>query len=295
MDAGMVKMDRRKFSMGVITGVAGAASVLAAESPAAPKTQDQMPTIFVAHGSPQSIDDAKWIANLGTWMKEMPKPKGILMVSAHWIDRPITLGATRSVPLTYDFYGFPKRYYSMKYNAPGAPDLAVRVRELLAHSDKIANAPDRGLDHGAYVPLLGMYPEADIPVLQVSIPTMEPAPLIELGRKLAPLRREGILIVGSGFLTHNLGTIDFSPTAQTPAWAKEFDAWAAEALRNRNSTDLIRYREKAPGVKMALPTHEHFVPVLVALGASLETAEAVKFPITGFMGGSFTQRSVQFG
>ncbi|MEI8021603.1 MAG: class III extradiol ring-cleavage dioxygenase [Schlesneria sp.] len=295
MDTGMVKMDRRKFTMGMITGVAGAASVLSAESPTKPMGHDQMPTIFVAHGSPQSIDDANWMSKLGKWTDEMQKPKAILMVSAHWVDRPITLGATRSVPLTYDFYGFPKRYYSMKYEAPGAPELARRVKELLAHSDKIASAADRGLDHGAYVPLLGMYPDAEIPVLQISIPTMEPAPLIELGRKLAPLRREGVLIVGSGFLTHNLGTIDFSPSAQTPTWAKEFDLWAAEALRNRNTTDLTRYREKAPGVKMALPTHEHFVPVLVALGASLETTETVTFPITGFTGGSFTQRSVQFG
>ena len=295
MDAGMVKIDRRKFSMGVITGVAGAASVLAEESPTTPKAHDQMPAIFVAHGSPQSIDDANWMAKLGTWTKESPKPKAILMVSAHWVDRPITLGATRTVPLTYDFYGFPKRYYSMKYEAPGAPELARRIKELLVQSDKIANAADRGLDHGAYVPLLGMYPDAEIPVLQISIPTMEPAPLIELGRKLAPLRREGVLLVGSGFLTHNLGTIDFSPSPQTPTWAKEFDSWASEALRNRNTTDLIRYREKAPGVKMALPTHEHFVPVLVALGASLETTEKVTFPITGFLAGSLTQRSVQFG
>ena len=235
------------------------------------------------------------MANLNRWAKEMPRPKAILMISAHWVDRPITLGATRTVPLTYDFYGFPERYYGMTYRAPGAPGLAKRVKELLAASDKVTDAADRGLDHGAYVPLLGMYPNAEIPVLQMSIPTMEPAPLIALGRRLEPLRREGVLIVGSGFLTHNLRTLDFSPAAKTPQWAQEFDTWAGEALRDRNTTDLTAYREKGPGVRMALPTHEHFVPVLVALGASLDVNETVTFPITGFMGGSFTQRSVRFG
>ncbi len=295
MQSGDFKLDRRKFSIGVLSGVASSATGIGAETPTTAAPNDRMPAIFVAHGSPLSIDDAGWMAGLGKWAKEMPKPRAILMISAHWVDRPITLGATRTVPLTYDFYGFPQRYYSMKYNAPGAPALAKRVKELLAGSDKVADAPDRGLDHGAYVPLLGMYPGAEIPVLQLSIPTMEPAPLIALGRRLAPLRREGVLIVGSGFLTHNLRTIDFSPTAKTPAWAAEFDAWAAESLRHRDTTSLTQYREKAPGVQMALPTHEHFVPVLVALGASLDVNESVTFPITGFMGGSFTQRSVQFG
>ena len=288
-------MDRRQFSLGVLGGVAASTTAIAAEAPSDSTPIDRMPAIFLAHGSPQSIDDARWMAELGTCAKEMPKTSAILMISAHWVDRPITLGATRTVPLTYDFYGFPQRYYSMKYSAPGAPALAARVKELLSGSDKVADAADRGLDHGAYVPLLGMYPNADVPVLQISIPTMEPAPLIALGRRLAPLRREGVLIVGSGFLTHNLRTLDFSPNPKIPAWASEFDTWAAETLRSRNATDLTQYREKAPGVKMALPTHEHFVPVLVALGASLDVTESVKFPITGFMGGSFTQRSVQFG
>src|SRR4030095_7255129 len=139
------------------------------------------------------------------------------------------------------------------------------------------DAPDRGLDHGAYVPLVAMYPEADIPVLQMSIPTMDPATLMTLGRALAPLRDEGILIVGSGFLVHNLRAIDMSRTTPPP-WASEFDAWAAEAIAKRDVDALAKYRQTAPGVRMALPTHEHFVPVLVALGASLDRTERVTFP-----------------
>src|SRR5688572_30534383 len=124
----------------------------------------RMPVIFAAHGAPVLLDDEPWMAELATWAKAMPKPKSVLMISAHWEQRPTTLGATRSVPLVYDFYGFPAKYYQTQYPAPGAPALAARVRELLAAgSISVADAPERGLDHGAYVPLVAMYPDASIP------------------------------------------------------------------------------------------------------------------------------------
>ena len=164
------------------------------------------------------------------------------------------------MPLVYDFYGFPAKYYETTYPAPPAPALAARVRDLL-RAEPVAQDPERGLDHGAYVPLVAMYPAADVPVLQVSLPSLDPTALFSLGRALAPLRREGVLIVGSGFLTHNLRTVDFRPDAPTPAWASEFDAWAADVLARRDVDALLDYRERAPGVRQALPTHEHFVPV----------------------------------
>lgn len=253
-----------------------------------------MPTIFVAHGAPPLLDDSQWMAQLRDWATAMPRPKAILMISAHWERRPVTLGATTQVPLVYDFYGFPQRYYETTYPSPGAPALASRIRELLAGSQPVAEAPTRGLDHGAYVPLLAMYPEAEIPVLQMSIPTMDPAPLVALGRALAPLREEGVLIAGSGFIVHNLRAMrPGMPSA--PQWALDFDAWTAEALLKRDLDALVKYRQIGPGVDMALPTHEHFVPVLMALGASLDRSEAVTFPITGLWWGAFTKRSVQFG
>jgi 4,5-DOPA dioxygenase extradiol len=183
----------------------------------------------------------------------------------------------------------------VRYPAPGAPELAGRVRELLEPSQPVFAEPTRGLDHGAYVPLVAMYPGADVPVLQMSIPTMKPDVLLELGRKLAPLRDEGVLIVGSGFLTHNLRAIDWSSSSPPPSWASEFDAWSAEVLARRDVDALAKYRDAAPGVREALPTHEHFVPVAVALGASLERSEPVTFPIGGWSYGSFSKRSVQFG
>jgi 4,5-DOPA dioxygenase extradiol len=140
-----------------------------------------------------------------------------------------------------------------------------------------------------------MYPEADVPVLQVSLPSLDPNTLFELGRALAPLRDEGVLIIGSGFLTHNLRAIDLSPHAIAPAWASDFDAWAADALQRRDVDSLLDYRRRAPGVRLALPTHEHFVPALAALGASIDRPDAIRFPITGFAYGSMTKRSVQFG
>lgn len=253
----------------------------------------RLPALFLAHGAPMLLDMPGWVAELSAWAKALPRPKAILMVSAHWEARPVTLGATTTVPLVYDFYGFPEKYYRQRYPAPGAPALAERVRSLLSPTQPVADEPTRGLDHGAYVPLVAMYPQADVPVLQVSLPTLDPAALLQLGRTLAPLRDEGVLLVGSGFITHNLRALSFDAAAAPPAWATDFDGWTADVLRRADVDALVDYRAKGPGVREALPTHEHFVPLLVAQGAAL--GEAVSFPITGFFGGSFTRRSVQFG
>ena len=259
------------------------------------QTTKAMPAIFLAHGSPILLDDQGWVGELGAWARALPRPRAVLMLSAHWVDRPITLGATRRVPLVYDFSGFPAKYYQTTYPAPPAPELARRLRGLLA-GQPVAESPDRGLDHGAYVPLVCMYPAADVPVLQVSLPTLDPTELFALGRALAPLRREGVLIIGSGFLTHNLGALDFRPQAPVPTWAAEFDAWTADVLARRDVDALLDYRQRAPGVRQALPTHEHFVPVVAALGAAIDDPSALpSFPISGFTYGSATRRSLQFG
>jgi 4,5-DOPA dioxygenase extradiol len=252
-----------------------------------------MPVIFAAHGAPVLLDDKVWMGELAAWAKAMPKPRSMVVVSAHWEEPVATLGATHPVPLVYDFGGFPERYYQTKYPAPGAPDLANRIRALLVgRGMPLAEDGGRGLDHGAYVPLVPMYPEADVPVLQLSMPTLDPRKLFALGQALAPLRREGVLIFGSGFLTHNM-RYAFRPGI--PAWAKEFDAWAADAIARFDVNALQDFRTQAPAASTALPTWEHYAPLLVAAGAASEGGHAVSFPITGFwMEGAFTRRSVQF-
>ncbi|MBX3155406.1 MAG: dioxygenase [Deltaproteobacteria bacterium] len=251
-----------------------------------------MPVLFQAHGAPPLLDDPAWIGELAAWGGALPRPEAIVVVSAHWEQRPVAIGATRPVPLIYDFYGFPERFYRLAYPAPGAPGVAARIRGLLAdQAIATIDQPDRGLDHGVYIPLMCMYPQADIPVLQISLPSERPDELYAVGRALAPLRREGVLLIGSGFLTHNLRALSLR---QTPAWASDFDSWAAGVLQRRDHDALLDYRAKAPGVRESLPTHEHFVPVLVAAGAAADAP--VTFPITGFWwDGAMTRRSVQFG
>jgi 4,5-DOPA dioxygenase extradiol len=254
----------------------------------------KLPVIFLAHGAPVLLDDADWMAELAAWAGAMPRPTNILMVSAHWEERPTTIGATRPVPLVYDFSGFPARYYQTTYPSPGAPELAGRVRDLLRQRGMaVADDPERGLDHGAYVPLVAMYPEADIPVLQVSMPGLDERALFELGRALAPLRSDGTLIVGSGFLTHNMR---FASRRGTPAWALEFDSWVEGALSRFDVDALIDFQKRAPSAAMALPTWEHYAPLLVAVGAISGETPRTAFPISGWwMDGAFTKRSVQFG
>jgi 4,5-DOPA dioxygenase extradiol len=183
----------------------------------------RMPTLYLGHGAPPLVDDPLWVAQLAAWAQALPRPAAVLMVSAHWENAPLTIGATRTgTPLIYDFGGFPERYYRQQYRSPGAPGLAADVRRLVS-DQPVAEEPDRGLDHGAYVPLTVMYPDADVPVLQVSMPSLDPEQLFEIGRRLQPLRDQGVLIIGSGFLTHGLPFLrDFRLDAPPPAWSTEF-------------------------------------------------------------------------
>jgi 4,5-DOPA dioxygenase extradiol len=261
-------------------------------SPPRSVTMDRDERAPMEHMTPTGLTDL--FSELHTWASGLPKPTSVLMLSAHGEARPLTIWATRTVPLVYDYYGFPEPFYQVEYPAPGAPELAQRVRDLIGNTQPLAEAPDRGLDHGAFVPLAAMFPDADIPTLQVSLPTMNATGLFDLGRQLTPLTEEGVLIIGSGFMTHNLRAIDPTPNAPVPSWASEFDEWAAEVLVRQDVDSMVTYRDHAPGVDFALPPHEHFVPAIVALGAAAETSREATFPIEGFVMGSATKRSVQF-
>jgi 4,5-DOPA dioxygenase extradiol len=256
-------------------------------------SDSRTPVLYLSHGAPPLADDATWTRQLAEWSADLPRPKAILVVSAHWEEAPLTIGATTTVPLVYDFWGFPERYYQVEYRAPGAPELAAKVRKLLWSSGTpVHDAPERGLDHGAYVPLVEMFPNADVPVLQVSMPSLDPRELYDMGRKLAPLRDEGVLIIGSGFFTHNLNGMPLAIDATPPAWSAEFDHWGDETLRAGDLDALLDFQHKAPAADLAHPRTEHFAPLFVTLGASTDEGEG-RTVIDGFWHG-LAKRSLQF-
>lgn len=256
----------------------------------------QMPVIYLSHGAPPLADDPLWTSQLAEWSASMPKPSSVLMVSAHWEDDPLTLSATETVPLFYDFWGFPQHYYEVQYPAPGAPGLADEVERLLTDANQsVDRDPERGLDHGAYVPLVEMYPDADVPVLQISMPTLDPKTLFGIGQRLAPLRDQGVLIVGSGFSTHNLREMNWhaGPDGHPPTWSVEFDDWLSKALSSKDLDALIDFQHTAPAAHLAHPRTEHFAPLFIALGAGSESGLESESEVEGFWFG-LSKRSVQF-
>jgi 4,5-DOPA dioxygenase extradiol len=268
---------------------------VSAAAPGGARAADRMPVLYLSHGAPPLADDAVWTDQLSQWGRDLPKPSSILVVSAHWEAAPVTIGATEQVPLTYDFWGFPERYYRVQYRAPGAPDLAARVAALVAKPGQpIHQDPNRGLDHGAYVPLVEMYPDADVPVLQVSMPTLDPQKLFELGRELAPLRDEGVLIIGSGFTTHNLREARFGDTSGSAAgWSREFDDWARQTVESGDIDAVLDFENSAPAAHVAHPRTEHFAPLFVSLGATADAGVHADSVVDGFWYG-LAKRSFQF-
>jgi 4,5-DOPA dioxygenase extradiol len=252
----------------------------------------KMPALYIGHGAPMLLDDALWTSQLKEIAGKIERPSAILIVSAHWESAPITLSnPTANTPLVYDFSGFDRKFYEMTYNSPDATALAAKVAALMPKTESIAQS-DRGLDHGAWVPLRVMYPGADIPVLQMSMPTSDPGKLMEIGRRLQPLRDEGVLIIGSGFMTHGLRYLrDWSPNAAAPGWSSEFDTWAAEALSRGDVDALASYKDLAPGVNYAHPTVEHFTPLFISLGAATDASAPPETLIDGYFMG-LSKRSI---
>ena len=254
----------------------------------------RMPALYIGHGAPPLLDDTLWTSQLAQWASDLPRPTAILIVSAHWESAPVSLSATAAgTPLVYDFGGFEQRYYEMTYPTPDAAAFAARVAAMMPDSEPVHRHNTRGLDHGAWVPLKIMYPAGDIPVLQMSLPTQDPYKLLELGRRIAPLRDEGVLVIGSGFLTHGLPFLsEFRIDAAAPTWSTEFDAWAAEALARGDVDALAAYHSKAPGMPYAHPTVEHFTPLFITLGASSNPETPSEQLIDGYWMG-LSKRSIQ--
>jgi 4,5-DOPA dioxygenase extradiol len=243
-----------------------------------------LPAIYLSHGAPPLFDDGPWLRELRDWAQTMPKPKSVLIVSAHWEDAPLMLSAPGArTPLVYDFGGFHPRYYAMKYGTPDASSLTNRVAAMMPDNEALYQHPNRGLDHGAWIPLMAMYPLADVPVLQMSMPTHDPEALLNLGRRLAPLRAEGTLVIGSGFMTHGLPFITREMlSGKVPAWSSDFDTWVAEALSRGDVAELAAYQNRAPGMPFAHPTPDHFLPLFITLGAADDPEAPARTIIDGY-------------
>jgi 4,5-DOPA dioxygenase extradiol len=244
-----------------------------------------LPSLYLSHGAPPLLEDLGWMDQLFGWARALPRPTAILIVSAHWESAPLSITSPEAAtPLVYDFGGFHALYYRMRYPTPAADALASLVRSLMPDGQSL-HEDSRGLDHGAWVPLKSMYPEADVPVLQLSIPTHDTTTLLALGERLRPLREQGVLVVGSGFMTHGLPYLDWSRPDVVPGWSADFDAWAADALARGDVEQLCSYRTAAPGMPYAHPTVDHYIPLFITLGAASDPSAPVTTTIDGYMMG----------
>ncbi|HEY6095170.1 MAG TPA: class III extradiol ring-cleavage dioxygenase [Gallionellaceae bacterium] len=240
-----------------------------------------LPTLFVSHGSPMlSLEDGPARRFLTGWGEQHVRPKAILVASAHWETRGGVGVSTAEQPRAiHDFGGFPRELYELQYAAPGAPGVAQQTIALLQEAGfMVAPSDNRGLDHGAWVPLRLMYPAADIPVFQVSLlHGASPAEHYRLGAALQPLREQGVLVMGSGSVTHNLYEImGHGQDDPVEPWVSEFDQWLAATLEAGRVADLLEYRKLAPNAVRNHPTEEHLLPLFVALGAAGTSAVATR-------------------
>jgi 4,5-DOPA dioxygenase extradiol len=255
-----------------------------------------LPAIFFGHGNPMNaVMNNKYTEGWRSIAKDIPRPKSILSVSAHWFV-PGTGVTVSTAPRTiHDFGGFPRELYQVQYPAPGNPDLARRVQELLAPVP-VALDNSWGLDHGTWSVLRHMYPDADIPIVQLSIDETQP-PLFhfEVGRKLAPLREEGVLIVGSGNLVHNLHTYAWGRHVPDPYdWAVRFETEAKQIITAGEYKPLIDYERLGPDAMLSIPTPDHYLPLLYVV-ATQQRGEVATFPIEGVDGGSISMLTVRIG
>ena len=260
------------------------------------KMTDLMPAIFFGHGNPMNALSKNaytecW-ASIG---KSIPRPKAVLAISAHWYIPACAVSASRFPETFHDFGGFPEALYQVEYPAPGSPELALHVKDLL--SPVIVGIDEsRGLDHGTWAVLRHVFPDADIPVVQLAIDKTQP-PFFhyEIGKRLLPLREEGVLVIGSGNLVHNLSAYAWgNPAAEPFDWALRFENNVRELMLNADDAQVVAYRGLGPDAMMSVPTPDHYLPLLYVLGLRNKNEE-IRFPVQGVDGGSVSMLAVQIG
>ena len=262
----------------------------------AESTTNVMPAVFFGHGSPMNaIQTNSYTEAWGEIGRSIPRPRAILCVSAHWYIPGVAVTAMPSPRTIHDFGGFPRELFEVQYPAPGSPQLAERVRGLLGES-VVLDDRHWGLDHGTWSVLLHVFPEAAIPVVQLSINDTEPASYhYDVGRRLSALRNEGVLVIGSGNLVHNLHTYAWGMHGVQPFdWAMRFDERARELILNDEHKPLVEYETLGRDALLSAPTPDHYLPLLYVLGLKRDSDE-VSFPVSGFDGGSISMTSVRIG
>jgi 4,5-DOPA dioxygenase extradiol len=257
---------------------------------------ETMPAIFFGHGSPMNAIQTN--AYTEAWAaigRSIPRPKAILCVSAHWYIPAVAVTAMERPRTIHDFGGFPRELFEVQYPAPGSPELATRVGELLGGGGAM-DSSHWGLDHGTWSVLVHVFPEADIPIVQLSINESEPAEFhYELAKKLAPLRDEGVLVCGSGNIVHNLGSYAWGKQTVEPFdWALRFDEKARELILTGDDLPLINYESLGRDALLSVPTPDHYLPLLYVLALRREN-DTITFPVSGFDGGSISMTSVRIG
>jgi 4,5-DOPA dioxygenase extradiol len=253
----------------------------------------RMPALFLAHGNPMhAITDDEFTRALTRLAADLPRPAAILVVSAHWLTASTKVLSAPHPRTIHDFGGFPQELYDVQYPAPGSPALAARVHELLPDA---VPAQDWGLDHASWAVLRHMWPDADVPVVELSLDmTATPERHWELARALAPLRDEGVLVIGSGNIVHSFAGISWDEDAAPRPWALEFDAWIADALLRRDTGALVDFNCAGPSAALAVPTLDHYLPMLYAAAIS-DDRDEVGFPHKGIEMASMSMRCVRFG
>ena len=253
-----------------------------------------MPLVFIGHGSPMNaIEDNDFTQSWVALGRALPKPEAVLVVSAHWYDRGLWVQADERPGMIYDMYGFPDELYRVVYEAPGSPRLATRVRALLG-PDQVSLYQIRGFDHGNWAVLCRLYPEAAIPVVQLSLNyNLSPAEHFDLGRKLRPLREEGVLIVGSGNVVHNLRLIDWNLPGGYD-WADSFDEYIRQVVLSGDFAAAVDFSRAGPAAARAVPTPDHYLPLLYVLGAA-EAGEPIEVFNNQRVMGSMSMTSYRLG
>lgn len=289
-----MKLSRRKILLATLAGlfnsVFGKGKVMNQSN-----NSKKMPVVFFGHGSPMNaIAENNFTKTLEKMGKDLPRPKAILMISAHWETNGTWVTAMEKPKTIHDFYGFPKALYEQQYAAPGLPELAYEIGTMKGKPLVKLDQEDWGLDHGTWAVLRHVFPEHNIPVIQLSIDkNMSFQEHFELGQKLAKFREEGVMIMGSGNIVHNLRAINWNEQAPAHDWAVEFDEWVKQKLIQKDFHALTHDVYKSEAGKLSIPTPDHYIPLLYVIGASTGS-DKVQFDFEGYQNASMSMRTFRY-